>query len=140
MSIINSIPDFEGTKLAVPTAGIEPLLENDIRIDKLMQYSQEYVDIVVLDEISWGSDWWTSDIQGELSSSSAPEYPMAEVTVVAAKGDSDMISHLLDQLEDNHLPGSKSGPVMTSRNYLTMSSHGNREIPGEAEDESSSSA
>ena len=138
MSVINFIPNYEEQKSPIPTPGVEPLLENDVRLDKLMAYYLEHVDIIVLEEESWGSTWWFEDILG--SSSTSPIYPMADVEVVPAIGNTDVINHWLDSMELNHLPGTLSGPYMTSRNFLTMSSHVNVEVPGDIEDETSSSA
>jgi hypothetical protein len=146
MSILNAIPDYDGDKSAIPTAGENPLLENDVRIDNLMKHYMDHPEIVVLNSHSWGSEWW--NYQGELSSSSSPtdiddaypDYPMASIEVVdPTENDELIIDHWNDQMLNNGLPGTKNGPAMTSRNYMNLSSMIDKEIPGDVLDETSSS-
>jgi hypothetical protein len=140
MSIINYIPNYDGDITAIPTAGIDPLTENDIRIDKYKQYALEHLEVLILNANSWGSEWWIDEVIGELSSSTSPEYPMAEIDVVdPTDNDALIIAHILDPMLKNHLPGSKSGPIMTSENYLSLSSHGDLDIPGDLNISSSTS-
>jgi len=112
--IIDHIPDYDGDIDEIPLPGIEPLLENDVRISKNMQLRMDYKGIVILEARSWGSEWWYDHSS---SSTSDPVYPMAEVDVLTPSNID--VKDYQNQEIVSGLPGEVDGPVMNSSNYLT---------------------
>jgi hypothetical protein len=115
--VINCIPNYDQQVDPIPTPGINILLENDVRIDRLMQFYLPHLKLEVINpETIWGS-------QGGLSSSTPLDvFPVFAINLVDPEN-SLVEDHWMMEII-NGLPGTVNGESMTSHNYLTYPGNG----------------